>query len=100
MAAASAFKPSEGRAWSQGGSPTGPLAGLRGRVGASPTQRIISLPLSPDAMEVVLLFLCGLLAPAVLASGEYPSGPGSTGWQPQPFLMEGPGPVGHSGWGV
>lgn len=51
-------------------------------------------------MEVVLLFLCGLLAPAVLASGEYPSGPGSTGWQPQPFLMEGPGPVGHSGWGA
>lgn len=33
MAAASAFKPSEGRAWSQGGSPTGPLAGLRVRVG-------------------------------------------------------------------
>lgn len=32
MAAASAFKPSEGRAWSQGGSPTGAQAGLRVRV--------------------------------------------------------------------
>lgn len=32
VAAASAFKPSEGRAWSQGGSPTGAQAGLRVRV--------------------------------------------------------------------
>lgn len=35
------------------------------------------LPLSPDAMEVVLIFLCSLLAPAVLASGKYAIGPGS-----------------------
>lgn len=34
-------------------------------------------------MEVVLLYLCGLLAPAVLANGKYP------------FLVEGPGPLGH-----
>lgn len=31
-------------------------------------------PLSPDAMEVLLIFLCSLLAPMVLASGKYPSG--------------------------
>ncbi|XP_032496767.1 FXYD domain-containing ion transport regulator 6 isoform X2 [Phocoena sinus] len=36
--------------------------------GESPTQRVIFLPPSPDAMEVVLLYLCGLLAPAVLAN--------------------------------
>lgn len=37
-------------------------------------QRITFLLSSPDAMEVVLIFLCSLLAPTVLASGKYPSG--------------------------
>lgn len=36
-------------------------------------QRVTFLPLSPDTMEVVLIFLCSLLAPTVLASGKYPA---------------------------
>lgn len=47
------------------------LVRLKVGVGILLSRELFFLPLSPDAMEVVLIFLCSLLAPAVLASGKY-----------------------------
>ncbi|XP_048199870.1 FXYD domain-containing ion transport regulator 6 isoform X2 [Perognathus longimembris pacificus] len=41
-------------------------------------------------MELLLIFLCSLLAPTILASGKGPRDLVGPRWQPRPYLVEGP----------